>query len=62
MEGLACIMTYLDKHCHMHLDTKDYTVKQIRHVSEDMDFVALVLCQWIQLPINLTCIGMILSW
>jgi len=35
------ISVYLDKHSHMSLDTKDYSVKQISHLSKGVVIVAL---------------------
>ena len=39
------ISIYLDKHSRMSLDTNDYFVKQIRHLSKGVVMVALALCQ-----------------
>ena len=36
------ISVYLDKHSRMFLDTKDYFVKQISHLSKGVVIVALV--------------------
>ena len=34
------ISAYVDKHCRMSLDTKDYFVKEISHLSEGVAIVA----------------------
>ena len=39
------ISVYLDKHSPMSLDTKDYVVKQISHLSKGAVVVASVKCQ-----------------
>ena len=39
------ISVYLDKHSLMSLDTKDYVVKQISHLSKGVVIVASVKCQ-----------------
>jgi len=39
------ISVYLDKHCPIYLDTKDYFVKQISHLSKVVVKVASASCQ-----------------
>ena len=39
------ISIYLDKHSRMSLDTKDYFLKQISHLSKDVVIVASAYCQ-----------------
>jgi len=40
------ISVYMDKHCRMSLDRKDYFLKQISHLSKGVVIVTSAICQF----------------